>query len=108
MKTIKKRKSSTHTKTHELRKREFVGIASHQLRTPLTTINWYVEMLRNGDAGKLSPVQKSYLKEVSTGVGYMVRMINELLDATQSESGCITVCVPHDHAPHVQKTLRQA
>ncbi len=94
MKTKTATKRTTRVSTHELKKREFVGIASHQLRTPLTTINWYVEMLRSGDAGKLSDAQKSYLKEVEMGVQYMVRLINELLEATENDTGCVTVCVP--------------
>lgn len=80
--------------THERKKKEFIGLASHQLRTPLTTINWYVEMLRSGDAGKLNTAQKKYLKEVDAGVHFMTRLINGLLEITNAEQGCVTICAP--------------
>ena len=88
------KKSTRRGVGHERKKKEFIGLASHQLRTPLTTINWYVEMLRSGDAGKLNTAQKKYLKEVDSGVHYMVRLINGLLEITNAEQGCVTICAP--------------
>jgi signal transduction histidine kinase len=94
MKAATNKKSPSPKSEHERQKSEFVGLASHQLRTPLTNISWYVEMLRDGDAGALNPKQRKVLTEVDAGVKCMVRLINELLDATKSSSGCITVCTP--------------
>ena len=48
-------------------KTEFVSLASHQLRTPLSTINWYSEMLLSEDAGNLSHEQHMYVKEIFDG-----------------------------------------
>ena len=72
-------------------KSEFVSLASHQLRTPLSTINWYVEMLLAGDAGKLNDEQKNYLDEVYRGNQRMVELVNSLLNVSRLELGTFTI-----------------
>ncbi len=81
----------THLKEIDQMKTDFVSIASHQLRTPLTTINWYTEMLRSGDAGKLNEKQKGFLEEVYKGSVRMVQLVNDLLNVSRIETGRLKI-----------------
>lgn len=72
-------------------KTEFVSLASHQLRTPLSAINWYTEMLMAGDAGKLNKEQLEYLKEVYNGNQRMVELVNALLNVSRLELGTFVI-----------------
>lgn len=72
-------------------KTEFVSLASHQLRTPLTSIKWYTEMILTGDVGTTTPKQKKYLKEIYAGNQRMVELVNALLSVSRLELGTFAV-----------------
>lgn len=72
-------------------KTEFVSLASHQLRTPLSTVNWYAEMLLAGDVGELNEKQKNYLDEVYRSNQRMVELVNALLDVSSLELGTFVI-----------------
>jgi PAS domain S-box-containing protein len=81
----------THEREIDKAKSEFVSIASHQLRTPLTSISWYTEMILNGDAGEISPKQKKYLGEIYEGNQRMVELVNALLNVSNLELGTFKI-----------------
>lgn len=78
---ITKEKEIDKTKT------EFVSLASHQLRTPLSTINWYTEMLLARDVGVLTDDQERYLREIYRGSQRMVSLVNALLSVSRMDLG---------------------
>ncbi|HUC87648.1 MAG TPA: ATP-binding protein [Candidatus Binatia bacterium] len=72
-------------------KTDFISIASHQLRTPLSAINTYSHMLSSGYVGPLSEDQASFMKIILSAVDRMNELISALLNITRIEAGSITV-----------------
>ena len=72
-------------------KSDFISLASHQLRTPLSAIKTYTHMLNDGYMGKLNPAQKSSLNTIINATNRMNEIISTLLNITKIESGSITV-----------------
>ncbi len=68
-------------------KSTFVSMASHELRTPLTSIKMFVDNMAQGVGGPLSQGHSEYLIRIQANVDRLQRMIAELLDITQIESG---------------------
>ncbi len=77
----------TNAKEIDQAKTELIFLASHQLRTPLSAINWYTEMLLEEEAGKLNDKQKEYVDEVYKGSQRMVNLVDTLLDVSRFELG---------------------
>lgn len=70
-------------------KTEFVGLASHQLRTPLTAVSWYAEMLLGKDFGELNEKQVDYLREIYAGNRRMIDLVDDLLNTSRIDMGTL-------------------
>ena len=68
-------------------KDEFISMASHQLRTPLTSIKGYLDMMLDGDLGKITPTQRSVLSEAYISSERMVTLINDFLNVSRLQTG---------------------
>lgn len=68
-------------------KSEFVSIVSHQLRTPLSSSKWSLDLLRGGRLGDFNSKQKEYLDIINDSSIKMTRLVNDLLNVNRIEQG---------------------
>ena len=72
-------------------KDEFISMASHQLRTPLTSIKGYLSMVLDGDVGEVNEQQRRFLTEAFTSSERMVRLIGDFLNVSRLQTGKFVV-----------------
>ncbi len=77
----------TKQKAVDAAKTEFVSLASHQLRTPISAMKWNLDLLSLDKVGSLNDKQKVYVDKLKNSVGKMTVMIKDFLDASQLEMG---------------------
>jgi NtrC-family two-component system sensor histidine kinase KinB len=105
------------TRLHELDrlKSEFVMIASHELRTPITSLNLAVDLLRESTPGKLTEKERGLLESAREDVQRLRALVNDLLDLSKIEAGkleltfeAVTPGFLGDQAVAVMKTQVEA
>lgn len=81
------------TKSQEIDKAkgEFVSLASHQLRTPLTIIGLYSEMLAGQDGARLPEQQEKYLQEIMLANQRMIKLVDMILNVSRIDLGVLNV-----------------
>ncbi len=80
-------KANDRLKELDKMKSEFVSIASHQLRSPLTSIRGYASMLVEGSYGKLPAKAQEALQNIADSSMYMVRSVEDYLSVSRIEAG---------------------
>lgn len=75
------------TKEIDRIKSEFISIAAHQLRTPLSAVKWTMKMMIDGDIGTLNQEQKAFLMQGYISNERIINLVNDLLNVARIEEG---------------------
>ena len=106
--TNRLRVANRHLKELDKAKDEFISMASHQLRTPLTTIKGYLSMMLEGDAGRLSKTQREFTDYAFGSSERMVNLISDLLNVSRLSAGRFLIQArPTDMVAMVADEVRQ-
>jgi PAS domain S-box-containing protein len=102
----------TALKEAEYLKDEFVGIAAHELRTPLSVLVGYADMLltqtARGHGAQLADWQQEALEEIKQATARLVTLTEDLLDVTRLQAGRLLLqCVPTNVVTLVQRVAAQ-
>lgn len=81
----------TKQKQVDIAKSEFVSLASHQLRTPITTMKWNTELLLTATPEGLSAAQMGYYDKIVQGLNRMDMLVTDFLNVSKFELGTLSV-----------------
>lgn len=75
-------------------KTEFVSVVSHQLRTPLTSVKWFLEtLLEKHSSDTLSEAQRDYVEQAFQSNERMITLVDDLLNLSRLESGTVAIVI---------------
>lgn len=74
-------------------KNEFLALASHQLRTPISAIAWYSEMMIHGDVGPLKETQIDHVKQIYASNQRSTAIVDAMITVSNLQSGTLAMHV---------------
>lgn len=78
-------------------KEEFISVAAHELKTPMTALQGYIELLLSESAGQVTPIQERFLQIIKTNVERLAELANNLLDVSRIEAGMVQLQIQELH-----------
>ncbi len=94
-------RANTKLKNLDETKDDFISMASHQLRTPLTSVKGYVSMVLEGDAGEINNDQKKMLTQAFDSSQRMVYLISDLLNISRLQTGKFIIEKTESNLPKI-------
>ena len=87
-------------------KDQFLSITSHELRTPMTVIRGYIELMLQGRVGDLNEKQRGFLQKVLDNTKSLIEFVNVTLDINKLESGAVSLNLEQvDLSEHISKSV---
>jgi len=81
----------TEKRETERMRSDFISTVSHQLRTPLSAMKWFTEILLNGDTGHLKHEQKNVVGEIQASNQNMINFVNQMLSVSRIENDTFAI-----------------
>jgi signal transduction histidine kinase len=72
-------------------KTEFIRFVSHELKTPMTSIRGYTDLLSSGQVGEVNEMQVQFLTTIRSNVERMNRLVTDLTDVARMEAGVLRI-----------------
>jgi PAS domain S-box-containing protein len=99
---VTKQKEIDRTKT------EFVSLASHQLRTPISAMKWNMELLENIASEHLTETDREYLSKVNHGVARMEDLVSDFLSVSKLELGTFVPTIENIPIPAFMESILES
>jgi len=90
-------------KAVDKQKDEFVSMAAHELRSPMTAIKGYISMVMEGDAGDISEKARGFLADANTINERLIRLVNNMLNVSRIEEGRMVYQMEEENLSSVVK-----
>lgn len=87
------------------RKNEFLNMAAHELRAPMTAIKGYISMLIEGDAGEIPEKARGFLTDAQGVTERLIRLVNNMLNVSRIEENRMVFQVEDVHLAEVARTV---
>lgn len=81
----------TREKVLEKLRMDFLTLAAHQLRTPLSGTKWLIETMKRGVLGPLNDKQRDYMNEIYGANERMIKLVSDMINVLRLESGAATI-----------------
>jgi len=92
-------------KNLDQQKNEFISMAAHELRAPMTAIKGYISMVTQGDAGDISEKARGFLADANTINDRLIRLVNNMLNVSRIEEGRIVFQLETEELSHVVRAV---
>lgn len=92
-------------KALDAQKNEFISMAAHELRAPMTAIKGYVSMVMEGDTGDIPEKARGFLADASNITDRLVRLVNNMLNVSRIEEGRMVYQVEVENLSQVARAV---
>ena len=98
-------KTNEKLKELDAQKDEFISMAAHELRAPMTAIKGYVSMVTEGDTGDIPEKARGFLTDASNITDRLIRLVNNMLNVSRIEEGRIVYQEETEHLSSVIQSV---